>query len=162
MKTKQQKFSQIEEGKKILEGNKSLVFVNFDGTKVENTRSLKRNLGEIGAKMKVIKKKLMRIAFEQKGIDFNPEQFETQMGTVFTDKDISDVAGPIYKSGIAMLGAYDLKENRFFDAEEAKAIGKLPSREVLLAQVVGMLSAPIRMFLYVLNEKSKMVEDKQS
>jgi large subunit ribosomal protein L10 len=162
MKTKQQKFSQIEEGKKILEENKSLVFVNFDGTKVEDMRSLKKNLGEFGAKMKVVKKKLMRIAFEQKGIDFNPEQFETQMGTVFTDKDVSDIAGPVYKSGIAMLGAYDLKENRFFDAEEAKAIGKLPSREILLAQVVGMLSAPIRMFLYVLNEKSKMVEEKQS
>ena len=40
-------------------------------------------------------------------------------------------------------------------------IGKLPSREVLLAQVAGMLAAPIKMFLYVLNEKAKMVEIKK-
>ena len=158
MKTKQQKLEQIEEGKKILEENKSLIFINFDGTKVKDMRLLKKALGGFGAKLKVIKKKLMRVAFEQKGIDFNPEQFETQMGTIFTDKDVSDIAGPVYKSGIAILGAYDLKEKKFFDAETAKAIGKLPSREVLLAQLVGMLSAPIRMFLYVLNEKSKMVE----
>ena len=163
MKTKKQKFSQIEEGKKILDGSKSLVFVNFDGTKVKDLHSLRRGLSEFGAKMKVIKKKLMRVAFEEKGIDFDPEQFETQMGVVFADNDVSSIAGPVYKSGISILGAYDLENKEFFDAETANQIGKLPSREILLSQFVGMLSAPIRMFLYVLSERSKQtVEEKQS
>ncbi len=138
-----------------------MVFINFDKAKVQDMRSLRKSLEEFGAKLKVIKKKLMRIAFEQKGIDFNPEQFETQMGLVFADKDVFDIAGPVYKSGIAILGAFDLKDKKFFDAETINEIGKLPSREVLLGQLVGMLSAPIRMFLYILSEKSKMVEDKQ-
>ena len=162
MKTKQQKFDQIEEGKKILDENKSLIFVNFEGTKVKDMRFLRKSLEEFGAKLKVIKKKLMRVAFEQKRIDFDPEQFETQMGMVFADKDVFEIAGPVYKSGIAILGAYDLKDKKFFDAETANKIGKLPSKDILLGQLIGMFSAPIRMFLYVLSEKSKMVEDKQS
>ena len=42
-----------------------------------------------------------------------------------------------------------------------KQIGQLPSREILLGRVVGMLVSPIRMFLYVLDQKSKQtVENK--
>jgi hypothetical protein len=41
-------------------------------------------------------------------------------------------------------------------AEDVVYIGKLPPREVVLAQLLGMLAAPIRSFLYILDEKSKM------
>jgi len=175
MKTKKQKQTAIEEGKKLLEGNRNLVFVDFTGASVEDLKSLRKTLKEIGAKLKVVKKKLMRVLFEKEGIDFNPEQFESQLATIFADKDISEIAGPVYKffegikkkgfsakggsaAGGKILGAYDLPAKSFLDGETVTKIGKLPSREVLLGQLVGMLASPIRMFLYVLNEKSKMVE----
>ena len=50
--------------------------------------------------------------------------------------------------------------NNFFDAETVEKIGQLPSREILLAQLVGMLSAPMRIFLYVLDQKSKQTVEK--
>jgi len=83
------------------------------------------------------------------------------MGTIFSANDIYSAAGPVYKSleKIQTLGAYDLKEKQSLAADLFKKIALLPSREVLLSQVVGMLAAPIKMFLYILNEKSK-VENK--
>jgi len=145
-----------------LENNKSLIFVDFTGIGVEDMKFLRRALKVVEAKMKVIKKKLLRIAFEKKKIDFNPEQFDSQLGVVFSEKEISDVAGPVYKffksvekKGFKILGAYNLSEKNFFDAETTVKIGQLPSREVLLGQFVGMLAMPIKMFLYVLSEKSK-------
>ena len=41
------------------------------------------------------------------------------------------------------------------DAAQVVFIGNLPPREVLLAQLLGMIAAPIRSFLYVLDQKSK-------
>ena len=165
MKTKKQKQTAIEESKKLLEGNRNLIFVDFTGASVEDLKSLRKSLKEIGAKLKVVKKKLMRVLFEKEGIDFNPERFESQMATIFADKDISEIAGPVYKfaidkekKGFRILGSYDLSAKSFLDGETVTKIGKLPSREILLGQLVGMLASPIRMFLYVLNEKSKMVE----
>lgn len=165
MKTHQQKAKQIEEGDKLLKENKSLIFVDFSGVGVEDLKSLRRILKGFGAKLKVIKKKLLRIIFEREKIDFNPEQFELQAGTIFTDKDISEIAAPVCKfskgvekKGFKILGAYDLSAKNFLDAETVIKIGQLPAREVLLSQLVGVLSAPIKMFLYVLSEKSKMVE----
>jgi large subunit ribosomal protein L10 len=165
MLTKQQKIESVGEAEKILDQNKTLVFVDFSGTKVEDLRKLKRTLKEFGAQLKVIKKKLFRIAFQNKKIDFNPEQFDFQVGAVFADKDISEIAGPVYKffkevekKGFKILGAYDLSVNNFFDAETVKKIGQLPSREILLARLVGMLSAPIRMLMYIMQERAKKVE----
>jgi len=167
MKTHQQKAKQIEEGEKLLKQNKSLVFIDFSGAGVEDLKSLRKILRNFGAKLKVIKKKLMRIVFERNRIDFNPEQFESQLGIIFTNRDVSEMAGPIYKfykekevkkKEFKILGAYDLLAKNFIDGEIIMKIGQLPTKEVLLSRLVGVLSAPMRMLAYVLSEKSKMVE----
>ncbi len=167
MLTKQQKIKLVGEAEEIIGQNKNLVFVDFSGIKVEDLRKLKRTLREFGAYLKVIKKKLLRIAFQNKKIDFNPEQFESQTGFIYTAKDISEIASPIYKffkevekKGFKILGAYDLLEKSFSDAEMVKKIGQLPSREILLAQLVGMISAPLKMFMRVLDQKSKQMVEK--
>lgn len=49
-----------------------------------------------------------------------------------------------------------MSAKNFLDAERVKFIGQLPSREILLGQLVGMLVAPIKMFMYVLNEKGRI------
>ena len=79
------------------------------------------------------------------------------MGAIFAPKDVYSIASPIYKffEGIKILGAYDLKEKQFLEPNLFKKIALLPSREVLLAQLAGVLTAPIKMVLYILNEKSK-------
>lgn len=162
MLTKQQKSQQIEESKKVLRESRILAFIDFSGTTVEDMKKLRRSLRSVGAKLKVFKKRLLRIALKDSGFDFNPKQFDSQVGTVFASKDISEIAGLIYKfskeiknKDFKILGGYDLAEKNFFDSATVQRIGKLPSREVLLGQLVGMLVAPMRMFLYVLSEKSK-------
>lgn len=171
MLTKAQKKVLVEEGKKLLEESKSVLFLDFTGADVETTKQLRRLVKGEGGAMKVLKKRLLRVAFQEAGIDFNPEQFESQLATIFTPKEVSEIVSPVYKfakakaagnknGGMQLLGAYDLSARAFVGAEQVKAIGELPSREVLLGQLVGMLAAPIRAFLYVLSEKSKMVEAK--
>lgn len=160
MLTKKQKTEQIEKGQELLKESRSLIFVDFSGKSVEEISVLRRALREAGAKLKVIKKRLMRIVFEKQGIDFNPEQFESQLGTIFAPNEIFEIASPIYKSKIQILGGYDLSEKNFIDAEKVEFIGKLPSREILLGQLVGMLSAPIKMFMHVLDQKSKQTVEK--
>ncbi|MBN2198168.1 50S ribosomal protein L10 [Candidatus Wolfebacteria bacterium] len=166
MLTKEQKIEQIKQGQKLLKENKSVVFVDFSEAGVEDLRSLRKTLKEIGAKMKVLKKKLMRIAFQRENLDFNPEQFELQAAAIFSDKDISEIISPAYKfsqqlkKAFKVLGAYDIENKNFIDEEMAIKIGQLPSKEILLGQLVGVLSAPIRTFMYVLNEKSKQMVEK--
>ncbi|MEK9154760.1 MAG: 50S ribosomal protein L10 [Patescibacteria group bacterium] len=167
MLTKEQKKQQIEEGKKLLKNSKVLLFVDFSGTTVEDLKKLRIALLNFGAKMKVFKKRLLRIILNESGYDFTPEQFDLQAGAIFSPVEISEAAGPIYKfsketksKNFKILGAYDLLAKNFCDGDMVKKIGQLPSREVLLAQLAGMLSAPMKMFLYVLDQKSKQTVEK--
>lgn len=162
MLTKKQKSRQIEEGKKLVEESRFLLFVDFSGTSVEDLKKLRRSLLALGAKLKVFKKKLLRVILNNLGFNFNPEQFDFQVGTIFSTNDISEVAGLVYKFSklveskeFKILGSYDLSAKNFLDAETIKKIGQLPSREILLAQLAGMLAMPIKMFMNVLNEKVK-------
>ena len=53
------------------------------------------------------------------------------------------------------MGAYDSVEKKFLNLEEFTVIAKLPSKEVLLAQLVGTVSGPLRAFMYVIDQLSK-------
>ena len=168
MLTKEQKKQQIEEGKEIIKNNKFLVFIDFTKTSVEDLKKLRRALRDAGAKLKVIKKRLLNIAFKENNLDINFDDFKLQVGTVFSEKDIPEIAAAVYKFSkgtnnkeFRILGGYDLSAKNFLDAEFVQMIGQLPSREIILSQLFGILQSPISKLLYVLSEKSKMVEGKE-
>lgn len=169
MLTKAQKSAHIEEGRKLLKENQTMIFLDLTGVDAETTKQLRRLVRAEGGSMKVLKKRLLRVAMKEAGFDFDPEQFESQLATIFAPKDISEIAGSVYnflkknegkKEAKYILGGYDILAKNFLDAAMVNQIGQLPSREVLLGQVVGTLAGPIRAFLYLLNEKAKMVEAK--
>ncbi len=160
MKTKQQKETAVKEGIKKISSSGSVIFTDFSGTKVENIRSLKKSLREAEAGFEVIKKRLLKIILKENGIEFDPTAYEAQVGTILAKGDISAAAGRAYRfskefESFQILGGLDLVKNEVFDAATVKAIGQLPSKEVLLSQFLGVLTAPLRMFMYILQEKSK-------
>lgn len=164
MLTKTEKKQQIELGVDLTKKSKALVFADFTGVSIEEIKKLKNELRKAGAQFKVIKKRLLKLALKDAGVDFDPMQFEAQVGTVFASGELSTVAGYVYKfskdlekakKNFAILGAYDSVEKVALDKNQFLVIAKLPSREILLAQLVGVMSGPIRAFMYVIDQLSK-------
>ncbi len=164
MLTKEQKKKQVELGQDLLKKSKTLVFADFTGVDTDSIRKLKLEVKKAGATFKVIKKRLLNISLKNSGIDFDPLQFTAQVGTFFIPEDLSSVAAPIYKFAkdlakakkeFKVLGAYDLVAKAAVSAEEFTVVAKLPSREMLLAMVMGAITGPLRAFMYVLSELSK-------
>lgn len=159
-KTKQQKIKAIEEGLENLKHSETVILADFTGLTVNEMNAFRRILKAAGIAFKVIKKRLLKLVFEKAGMEFDPSKFEGQTGVVFSARDLVETSGAVYKLSktkeiFKILGGFDLKEKRFVDAAEIKKLGGLPSREVLLGQLVGVLSAPLRMLMYVLNEKGR-------
>ncbi len=167
MKTKTQKATELEQGKKLFSASKNVVFADFTGVGIELVKRLKKELKKSGATFKVLKKRLLRIAMKESGFDFDPTQFEAQVGTVFVPGELYDgTAAAVYKFAkelvkekreFKVLGAYDLVGKKSLTVEEFLVIAKLPSREVLLGQLAGMLTAPLRQFMFVISELSKRI-----
>lgn len=164
MKSKLQKQREMEHGESLLKSAQSMVFVDFSKTPVVKVSELKNQLREIGATYRVIKKRLLKKVFSDAGVEIDPKQFSGQLATIFAPNDISEVTGIVYRfakeaekneHAFALLGGYDAVGKTFFSTQDIVRIGQLPSRDILLAQLLGMLQAPIKSLVYTLDQVAK-------
>ena len=120
---------------------------------------------ETGGTFTVIKKRLLRIALKNKGIDFDPAtKFAEQAGMIANPLEIFEIAGKIQaivkeiakaKKELKIVGGVDLTTKKEITPLEFLAIAKLPSREALLTQIAFMLTMPIKKVMVALNERAK-------
>lgn len=173
MKTKTQKQAELAKAKDLLVKSSALLFADFTKVSAEDVRKLRTELKKNGANLLVVKKRLLCLLFKDEGVNVDLTQFKTSVGTLFSERGTEAAAGPAFKffSGLEvpeggdkdmwtahLLGGYDVAAKQPVDAATIVMIGKLPPREVLLAQLLGMIAAPIRSFLYVLDQKAKQSE----
>lgn len=159
-KTKAQKTEAIKAGSGELKDAKFLVFADFSKVTNEELKSLRRAIRPLSAKFSVVKKRLMGIVLKNAGIEYNTKQFNGQMGTIFSKSDISDIAQAVYKfskdnQNLKILGGIDLAKKESLPRETVVAIGRLPGREVLLAQVLGGITGPMRKLMIGMQEVAK-------
>ncbi len=164
MKTKVQKTEDVKKASELFDKSNSIVFVNFSKTPTKEIDVLKNSLASASSSYKVVKKRLLGLVFKNKKAPIDINLFDSQLGTVFSSKDIVDSAGMVYRflkgkekelPEFKMLGGYDTALLKYYSAEEINKIGKLPSKEILLSQLLGMLSAPTRSLAYVLDQIAK-------
>lgn len=168
--TKQQKAQTLADLKKAFKEAKSVVFTQYQGTNVKNIRELRKKLRGSKVSLKVARKTLMALAAKDAGFSEIPAEFLVgPVALAFGAEDAIAPAKIIHEFGrtvetVKITGA--VFEGKLIPAEEARAIAMLPSREVLLARLVGSMKSPItgfhavlhgllRNFVYALSEVQK-------
>ena len=165
MKTKAQKQTELKKGHELFATSEGVLLVDFTKVGTADMRNLRKELKVSGSRLMVLKKRLLSLMFKEKGIDYSAKDLKTQVAAVFAS-NVESASSAIYKffaalekakkiEGNKILGGYDVKGGKALHAAQVVFIGKLPPREALLGQLLGMLAAPIRSFLYVLDQKSK-------
>lgn len=165
MLTKEEKKQAVALGEEIIGKSKNILFADFTSVPTAEVRKLRILMRETGGTFTVIKKRLLRIALKNKGIDFDPSaQFKQQAGMIASPLEIFEVAGKINalvkeiakaKKELKILGGVDLVTKNAITASEFVAIAKLPSRETLLTQIAFMLTMPVKKVMVALNERAK-------
>lgn len=161
-KTKQQKQEEAKFLVEKLKDSKSAVFANYFGLKVKDTDELRLKCRKEGLSCTMAKKNLLKIALKDLGIK-NPE-LEGEIMAIFGKDEISPAktAHQFAKEHEALKVVAGVLDGRFADAQEIKALSALPSKEELLAKLVGSINSPrsgfvnalagnLRNLVYVLN-----------
>ncbi len=156
--TKEQKQNILEDLKEKIKKQKAIIFVDFTGVKVKNLSELRKELKSKESELKVAKKTLMNIALKKQGIKIEPNELKGEIGLVFGYKDALSTAKIVYEfslknENLKILGGYF--EKKFLDAEQIIELAKLPSKQELLARLVGSISAPISGFINTLQGNIK-------
>ncbi len=173
MKSKLQKQTEIKKGSELAEKSAAVFFVDVANLRTADLRNLRQELKKAGNPFIVIKKRLMNLILKNRGIEAEKAEHKTPVGTVFA-ANLESAAGSVYKflkqletekkiktAGEKILNGYDLKSKTAIEARQVLAIGKLPPREILLAQLLEMITAPMRSLLYILKQKSEQPSENQ-
>lgn len=154
-----QKQQVVAEIKEKFSKAKSMVFVEYAGTTVSQITELRSNIRKAGAEYKVYKNKLMLRALSELGIS----GVDTLEGTTAVALSYDDEVAPaniVAKAGednANLKIKFGILNGKVIDADYVSKLAKIPSREVLLAQLLGMLQSPIRNLACTL----KAIADKQ-
>lgn len=154
-KTRKEKEAALQDLVDRVTRAKSLVFVNFDKLKVKEIEELRKKCREEGVDYLVAKKTLMKLAFKEKGINgVDPKAIDKGVATVFgyTDEVAPARIIQLYaKDHEALVAVGGVLENAFVDSAKIIELSKLPSRDELIAKVVGSIKAPVSGFVNVLS-----------
>jgi len=136
--------------------------VGVKGLTVKQLQELRKNLRAQGAKLKITKARLMRIASKDKEVVSELDKyFKDQVGVVFSSKESNGTAKVLYdfaKKNEALKLVAGCMDQQLFDAPTLKQVAQLPSREVLLAQLCAVLQAPATQLVIVLDMLAKKLE----
>lgn len=146
LEQKQQVVAQLAER---IQGSVAGIIVDYKGITVEEDTKLRRELREAGVKYFVEKNTMLRFALKNAGLDDLTNVLEGTTALAISDDDQTAPARILGKF------AEDCKDEKFFlkagyigeeiyDEAGVKALSKIPSRETLLAQLVGSLQGPIQ------------------
>ena len=148
--------SEIEE---LAKNAKSIVLVDYRGLTVAQATELRNTVRTAGGVYKVYKNRLMKIAFENQGITFPASDFEGTTAVLFHPTDevapakIALDGSRKYGKTLALKSGY--VDGKYFDTAEITALANIPSREVLVAQLLGMLTNPMRSLAVAVSEIAK-------
>lgn len=155
MLTKPQKTKIVEELADKLKRQKIAIFSDFTGVSVSKFQILRRLLKKDGAEYKVTKKTLFDRALQEAGVNLKTKELQGEIGATFGYGDEVAPAKILLKFSkqnetFKILGG--ILGNRVLNAKEVITLAKLPSREILIGQLLNVMQSPIRGLATVLGD----------
>lgn len=148
----------VEEIKEKFSKAKTIAFVDYRGLTVAEDTELRRKFRESGCEYKVYKNRLMLKALSDLGIECPANQFEgtTAVAIGYQDevapaKIVCDCAKETKKMAIK----FGILNGVSVDASNIEALAKLPSKEELIAKLLGTLNNTAASLCRVLTAPSR-------
>ena len=131
------------------------IATDFTGLKVNQLTELRRRLKERDAEYRVVKNRLAALAATQAGNEAFRELLEGVTGIVFGYGEPESAAKTVYeyvrqtRSALRMRNA--IMGGEVLSPAQVSALAALPSKQELLARLLGQLNAPIAGLVHVLS-----------
>jgi large subunit ribosomal protein L10 len=153
MQTKEQKKKLVKDLAQKIKASKAVVFSDFKGFMVKDMMALRRELKKAGVTLQVLKKTLISLALKDAGIKVDARKMEGQIALAISEKDevaAAKIIAQTAKANENLKIVSGLLENKELTADEVNALAKLPSKDELLAKLVGALKVPVSGLVNVL------------
>jgi large subunit ribosomal protein L10 len=132
-----------------------LLVTDYQRMKVDQFGELRNRLAPAGAEVRVVKNSFLKRAMADSGMPDVADKLTGQTAIVMGENDVAPVAKILklfaaeFKIATLKIGVVD---KAVLSTSDVEALAELPSREILLSQLLGLLLAPATRLVRVLNE----------
>ncbi len=142
-----EKVAVVAEVRAKLAGAQAALLADYRGLTVKDLSALRDSLAGAGATVGIYKNTLVRFAARELGIDALGPLLTGPTAITFVEGDAAAAAKALRdfsRANPLLIVKGGLLGDKVVDAAGAKALADLPSREVLLSQIAGLLQAPLQ------------------
>lgn len=156
--TRKQKEEKVATMKQALASAVSVVFVAYDSLTVEHVEELRDALYADKSTLKVVPKRLLRLALQQHSIAFDPTQSEGQVALIWGDDEIAPARVLVafmkkHKDTLRLLAG--LLNQEVLTSDRVAALAQLGTLDQMRGMAVGTMAAPVRNFVSLLSGVSR-------
>lgn len=132
-----------------------LLVTDYQRMKVDQFGELRNRLAPAGAEVRVVKNSFLKRAMADSGMPDVGDKLTGQTAIVLGENDVAPIAKILkafakeFKIATLKIGVVD---KAVMSTADVEALAELPSREILLSQLLGLLLAPATSLVRVLNE----------
>ncbi|HOD50872.1 MAG TPA: 50S ribosomal protein L10 [Candidatus Hydrogenedentes bacterium] len=150
---KLEKVEAVAEIKQRIEGSQIVILTKYIGMNASQATNLRAKLRNAKVGFKVFKNTLAKRALDELNLSDAARYLEGPIAWAFSDDPVAPakLLADFEKEVPAVKMNGGILEGKVVSLEQLKALAELPPREVVLAQVVGTIAAPLRNFVGVLN-----------
>lgn len=135
-------------------GVNNFIVVSFKGVNTQQANVLRRDLSEKDIKLKVVKNSLASIALKEIGVPALGQMLEGPSAITASDNDPVILIKVLTKwskeiSSLKIVGG--LIDGEMLSLDDIKTLSAIPSREVVLTQIVFAIQAPMVQLANVFN-----------
>jgi len=163
-KNREIKEAKVLEIKEKLQKAQGVVLAKYQGLTVEEDTELRKRLREAGIEYKVYKNTLTTLAAKELGIEGLDSYLEGSTSVAFGYEDATAPARILHQFAQEhkkLELKAGLVEGTVYDANGVKVLATIPSREVLIAKLLGSFKAPLSNLAYLLNAVKDKKESEQ-
>ena len=146
---KPEKVAVIDEVRERLNGSTASVVTEYRGLTVADMANLRKNIRSVGGDFKVFKNTLVRRALEGSNHEGLSDFLVGPTAIAFVEGDVSAVAKALKDfadANPALVIKGGVFEGSALSADALKTLANLPSRDVLLARLAGLIASPMQTF----------------
>ena len=136
----------VESIKSEFKDAKSIIFVDYRGITVSEDTAMRKEFRENAVSYKVYKNRLLVRALNDMGItDYDPKMLEGTTAVAYSTDEVAParVFCKNQKDLNKMAVKFGVVNGQIMDKAQVEELAKVPSKEVLIAMLLGTLNAPV-------------------
>ena len=145
----------VSELSEALKQSPFVLVTDYRGMKVADFGELRNRLASTGAEVHVVKNNFLKLAMADSGFPEVGDQFVGQTAVVTGEADVAPVA-KIFKTFATEFKLAALRvgfvDRAVLSTAELETLAELPTREILQAQLLGLLLSPATRLVRLFNE----------